>query len=53
MRKALSRQHAKDIMDYTRQIHAKDRELDALRKKLGKVCVCVRTCVRDVRVWQW
>lgn len=33
----LSRQHAKDISDYTKQILAKDRELDSLRKKLSKV----------------
>lgn len=36
-RRALSRQHAKDIMEYTRQLHAKDRDIDALKKKLAKV----------------
>lgn len=33
----VSRQYAKDISDYTKQILAKDRELDGLRKKLSKV----------------
>ena len=33
---SLSRQHAKDISEYTKQILAKDRELDSLRKKLAK-----------------
>lgn len=32
-----SRQYAKDISDYTKQILAKDRELEGLRKKLSKV----------------
>ena len=37
VRRTLSRQHAKDISEYTKQILAKDRELDSLRKRLGKV----------------
>ena len=52
VRRAMSRQHAKDISEYTKQILAKDRELDSLRKRLGKVennslhvhaCTC--TCI--------
>ncbi len=41
MKKLLARQHAKDISEYTKQIMAKDKELSILKKKLGKVCVCV------------
>ena len=39
MRKTLSRHHAKDIMEYTRQIHAKDKEIDSLKKRVAKVGV--------------
>ena len=52
VKRSLSRQHAKDISDYTKQLLAKDKELDNLRKRLGKVrsgnthlCVCVCECV--------
>ena len=43
VRKSLSRQHAKDIMEYTQQIHAKNKEIEALKKRIAKVreCVCV------------
>ena len=43
-RKNLARQHAKDIMEYTQQIHAKNREIEALKKRIAKVRerVCVR-----------
>ena len=37
MRKSLSRQHAKDIMEYTQQIHAKNKEIEALKKRIAKV----------------
>ena len=37
VRKVLARQHAKDISEYTKQIHAKDRELTEIRKKVAKV----------------
>ena len=37
IRKTLSRQHAKDISDYTRKIAARDRELMELKRKLSKV----------------
>lgn len=37
VRKALARQHAKDISEYTKQLHAKDREISNLRKKTTKV----------------
>ena len=37
VRKSLSRQHARDIMDYTKQIHSKDREIETLRRKVAKV----------------
>ena len=42
-RKNLARQHAKDIMEYTQQIHAKNREIEALKKRITKVRerVCV------------
>ena len=33
----MARQHAKDISEYTKQIHAKDREIADLRKKTTKV----------------
>ena len=36
-RMSLSRQHAKDISDYTRQLLVKDRELESLRVRLSKV----------------
>ena len=36
-RMSLSRQHAKDISDYTRQLLVKDRELESLRVRLCKV----------------
>ena len=36
-KRALSRQHAKDISDYTKQLLSKDRELEGLRKRLAKV----------------
>lgn len=38
IRKVLARQHAKDISEYTKQIHAKDREIGELKKKTIKVC---------------
>ena len=34
---SLSRQHAKDISEYTRQLLTKDRELESLRIRLAKV----------------
>lgn len=37
IRKTLSRQHAKDISDYTRKIASKDREIIELKRKLSKV----------------
>ena len=37
VRRSQSRQYAKDISEYTKQILAKDRELDSLRKKLAQV----------------
>jgi hypothetical protein len=37
IRKVLARQHAKDISEYTKQIHAKDREIADLKKKTIKV----------------
>ena len=39
VRKVLARQHAKDISEYTKQIHAKDRELIEIRKKVAKVWI--------------
>ena len=35
--KVLARRHAKDISEYTKQIHAKDREVTELKKKVAKV----------------
>ena len=57
VRRTLSRQHAKDISEYTKQILAKDRELDSLRKRLGKVennvhvhaCTCTCVCMMLMR----
>ena len=37
VRKTLSRQHARDISEYTRQLHSKDREIESLKKQLAKV----------------
>jgi len=37
LRKTLNRQHAKDIMEYTKQIHAKEREIGDLKRKISKV----------------
>lgn len=37
VRKALARQHVKDISEYTKQIHAKDREIADLKRKTIKV----------------
>ena len=37
VRKVLARQHAKDISEYTKQIHSKDRELTEIKKKVAKV----------------
>lgn len=37
VRKALARQHAKDISEYTKQIHGRDREITELKKKTIKV----------------
>ena len=34
---SLSRQHAKDISEYTKQLLAKERELESLRTRLSKV----------------
>ncbi|XP_019848716.1 PREDICTED: peripheral-type benzodiazepine receptor-associated protein 1-like isoform X2 [Amphimedon queenslandica] len=36
IRKTLSRQHAKDISDYTRKIASRDREIVELKRKLSK-----------------
>lgn len=33
VRKVVARQHAKDISEYTKQIHAKDREIADLKRK--------------------
>ena len=38
VRRSLSRQHAKDISEYTKQLLTKDRELESLRISLAKVC---------------
>ena len=35
--KVLAKRHAKDISEYTKQIHTKDRELTELKKKVAKV----------------
>ena len=37
VRKAVARQHTKDIQEYMKQIHSKDRELSELKRKLAKV----------------
>ena len=37
VRRSLSRQHAKDISEYTKQILTKDREIESVRKRLAKV----------------
>lgn len=39
VRKALARQHVQDISEYTKQIHAKDREITDIKKKMAKVRV--------------
>ena len=36
LRKSFSRQHARDISEYTKQIHVKDRENQELRRRLSK-----------------
>ena len=43
VRRSLSRQHAKDISDYTKQLLTKDRELETLRTRLSKVSL--KTCI--------
>lgn len=47
VRRILARQHAKDISDYTKRIHGKDRELTDLRKRMAKVCMdgCEAVCL--------
>ena len=47
---SLSRQHAKDISEYTKQILTKDRELDSIRIRLAKVghhmwCSMINICM--------
>ncbi len=37
VRRALSRHHAKDISEYTKQIHGKEREISELKRRLAKV----------------
>ena len=37
LRKTLSRQHAKDISEYTRKIASRDREVLELKRRLSKV----------------
>ena len=36
IKKSLSRQHAKDISEYTKQIHTRDKEIEKLKQKLAK-----------------
>ena len=58
-RMSLSRQHAKDISDYTRQLLVKGRELESLRVRLSKVSeplvrlltTYVRTYVPLLGIW--
>lgn len=38
VRKTVARQHTKDIQEYMKQIHSKDKELAELKRKLVKVC---------------
>jgi hypothetical protein len=42
----LSRQHAKDISDYTRKIASRDRELAELKRKLAKYEVSLSSTSR-------
>ena len=44
LRKTLSRQHAKDISEYTRKIASRDRENHDLKRRLSKVCTCTCVC---------
>ena len=37
VRKSVARQHTKDLQEYMKQIHAKDKELSELKRKLAKV----------------
>jgi hypothetical protein len=46
IRKTLSRQHAKDISDYTRKIASRDRELAELKRKLAKYEVSLSSTSR-------
>ena len=37
VRKAVARQHTKNLQEYMKQIHSKDKELSELKRKLAKV----------------
>lgn len=42
IRKVLARQHVKDISEYTKQIHTKDREIANLKRKTIKVGIHIK-----------
>ena len=42
MRKSVARQHTKDLQEYMKQIHAKDKELSELKRKLAKVSLSIK-----------